>query len=496
MARILIGSSNIYRFYNVEKIPICKQYKMVNCTAMEVFKVKMEELEKVNKEVVISVVENFICDAVKGVTDDAVTNGLCKKSIKDFLKIVHETANRLPESRFALAHPILRPGNVWYSERFEDITKFYSQGLKTMKSSNIMGLEPMSRMSQRFEYDGVHLTPDYGTIHIQTTLEKAEAFFNAELIDLEETMEVGEDVESVKVGSGKGKSLLQAHGRLDLGDRMTRVETGLQKLGSDIEARRFGDSLVSARMREELDAIGNINKEDRLIITGMVNKVPMPQGFQDKKKWVLDMVGDVVNRIEEGAAGKIIWANQGRRNEREIPMAEVKMESKEVARRIRLKFAEKKRAGEDFGKLFIANSVSLGTRVRIDIMKSMAKKYSSEKQDFHVAAFSSRPVLKVKEKDSDKAPMTFTFIDSVVRYGREMVVEELEDAYRRAGRAFHGQLQQNFVVLRDRESCPVMANQGASTSMESPRKRQRQEGAGWQNQRGAKGGRGARGKKW
>jgi predicted transposase YbfD/YdcC len=33
---------------------------------------------------------------------------------------------------------------------------------------------------------------------------------------------------------------------------------------------------------------------------------------------------------------------QGRRNEREIPMAEVKMKSREVANGIRRKFAEKK----------------------------------------------------------------------------------------------------------------------------------------------------------
>jgi hypothetical protein len=83
-------------------------------------------------------------------------------------------------------------------------------------------------------------------------------------------------------------------------------------------------------------------------------------------------------------------------------------------------------------------------------------------------------VLQVKEKDTDKKPMSFTFIDSAARYGREMVEGELEDAYRRAGRAFQGQLQQTFVVLRDRESYPVMANQGASTS--TPRKRQRGDG--------------------
>ena len=201
----------------------------------------------------------------------------------------------------------------------------------------------------------------------------------------------------------------------------------------------------------------------------------------------------MIERIEQGAATKIIWANQGRKGDREIPMAEVKMETKEIARKIRLRFAERKRAGEDFGKLFVANSVSLGTRVRIDIMKAMAKKFSSEKQDFHVAIFSSRPVLRVREKGSDRNPMSFTFIDSVVRYGRGMTEGDLEDAYRRAGKAFHGQLQQNFVVLRDRESNTVMALQGSSNF--TPRKRQREDDRKSQDQkRVTRGGRQGRGR--
>jgi hypothetical protein len=55
-------------------------------------------------------------------------------------------------------------------------------------------------MSQKFEYDGVHLTPDYGTIFVKTTLEKAETFFIAEIIDLEIMMEIGEEVESEREG--------------------------------------------------------------------------------------------------------------------------------------------------------------------------------------------------------------------------------------------------------------------------------------------------------
>ena len=171
-------------------------------------------------------------------------------------------------------------------------------------------------------------------------------------------------------------------------------------------------------------------------------------------------------------------------------MAEVKFESKEIAHRIRRGFAEKKKAGVDMGRVFIANSVTLGTRVRIDILKAIAKKYSNDKQDFHVVAYTSRPVLQVKQKGSDQKPMGLTFIDAITRYGRELVEGELGDAYRRTGKAFQGQLQQNFVVLRDRMSAPEGFSGGPSSA--TPKKRQREE-EGNQNQtqlskRGAKGG--------
>jgi hypothetical protein len=86
-------------------------------------------------------------------------------------------------------------------------------------------------------------------------------------------------------------------------------------------------------------------KEDRIIMTGMTTKTMMSQGFEENKKWLLGMIGEVFNRIEQGAAVKIILINQGRMNEREIPMAEVRMESREVTYGKRQTFAEKKSRG-------------------------------------------------------------------------------------------------------------------------------------------------------
>ncbi len=53
---------------------------------------------------------------------------------------------------------------------------------------------------------------------------------------------------------------------------------------------------------------------------------------------------------------------------RDIPLVEVKLDSRELVSKIRKQFAEKKKAGQDFGRVFIAKCVTLGTPVRVDIL--------------------------------------------------------------------------------------------------------------------------------
>ncbi len=65
-------------------------------------------------------------------------------------------------------------------------------------------------------------------------------------------------------------------------------------------------------MRDELDTITNRGKEDRLIITSMVNATPMPVVFDQKKEWLYFMVGEMLNRIKPEEASKLVRDNQGR----------------------------------------------------------------------------------------------------------------------------------------------------------------------------------------
>ena len=204
-----------------------------------------------------------------------------------------------------------------------------------------------------------------------------------------------------------------------------------------------------ARIRDELDAISNSKKEDKIVVTGLTNTVPMPQSIEGKRTWLREMVGGVFNNLMPGAADEILFVDLGRKNSREIPLVEVKMKSKEIAGKIRRQFAARRRAGGNFGKLFLANAVTLATRVRIDILRAMSRQCINDDETAYVNAYASRPVLTLKKKDASLRPLVLTFADAIVRFGKGLADENLQEAYRRAGNSFGGQLQQHFVVLKD-----------------------------------------------
>jgi hypothetical protein len=69
-----------------------------------------------------------------------------------------------------------------------------------------------------------------------------------------------------------------------------------------------------------------------------------------------------------------------------------------------------------------------------------------------VAAYSSRPILHVRTKTGkgeEAVNRAYTFTDAIIRFGQILNKHDLDDAYKRAGTAFRGQLEQHFVVLRD-----------------------------------------------
>ncbi len=112
----------------------------------------------------------------------------------------------------------------------------------------------------------------------------------------------------------------------------------------------------------------------------------------------------------------------------------------------------------------------------------MAKKFTTEREDLFVIGYASRSVLYVKPKNQDHKSMWIAFSDALVRYGSGLLELDLGEAYKKAGVAFRGQLEQNFVVLHERMvvhdkaekpktgRTSQLANKG---NVGSPRKQQR-----------------------
>ena len=439
MSRILIGSSNVNRFYTPEKFKEYKPYTMVKCCNAETYKARMGCIDPKEKQIIISVVENILVDAARGVPDEKFDEVICK-TMKDFFIVLKTAAESSPATKFAMVKPILRPAIPWYNENFESICGLFDGGITSLGLPNITKLDCVSRMAQQFESDGVHLTPTAGKMFVEAILMTAEAFFNAESIDLTD------DVDMITAEGATGSDLTKyAKTRQAQG-----IENRIISLESEVRSRKEVDNLMMARVREELDLVTNTKKEDRIIITGLTSKTAKPEGYENRKEWLRKIIDTLLNQIVPGSSEKIKFINQGRNWGKDIPMAEVKLDTKESAFKIRNAFVTKKKGGEDFGRLHIANSVCLATRVRVDILRAIAKQFGGEGGiEMYVAAYSSRPILHIQDKSGDQRPVALTFADAVTKYAGLVKDEFLGEAYRRAGNSFKGQLEQQFVVLKE-----------------------------------------------
>ena len=79
MKIIIIGSSNTYHFIQYLKDDEKSEIDLQKCTKLESLKVHLDNLEETDKKILITVVENFVCDAVREENgEDRVKKGVEK----------------------------------------------------------------------------------------------------------------------------------------------------------------------------------------------------------------------------------------------------------------------------------------------------------------------------------------------------------------------------------------------------------------------------------
>jgi hypothetical protein len=116
MSRLLIGSSNIYRFYKLLAHKEVNPFKMVCCTNQDVWNVAVNDIKHETGEVIISVIDNLLCDPLNGGMDPEVRKLMLENVVGSFMAQVKAAALKYPGTKIALATPMLRPVHKWYEE--------------------------------------------------------------------------------------------------------------------------------------------------------------------------------------------------------------------------------------------------------------------------------------------------------------------------------------------------------------------------------------------
>ena len=183
MARILIGSSNIRRFYPCEKVKDYPKYKLEVTTLKRAFEVTIDNIQR-DSQVVISVIENLIEKEIgKGKDEDKRDN--LRRVMDEFITSIAEAARKNKGARFALAYPIMRPGNDWMAKNYDFIRDEFELAFCKQSELNVAKLDAICKTSQKFDKDGVHLTSEAGKNFVFNLIGMAEDYFEAKLVDLD-----------------------------------------------------------------------------------------------------------------------------------------------------------------------------------------------------------------------------------------------------------------------------------------------------------------------
>jgi hypothetical protein len=112
---------------------------MVAGTNINAFEFGIDELEDIKGGVIISVIENFICKAVKREGKFESRLETIKGAIKEYLGIVQNHAMKCSNNKIALVQPMQKPLEAWYSKQHKSICKQIDEALKqwTFKSLDI-----------------------------------------------------------------------------------------------------------------------------------------------------------------------------------------------------------------------------------------------------------------------------------------------------------------------------------------------------------------------
>jgi hypothetical protein len=228
----------------------------------------------------------------------------------------------------------------------------------------------------------------------------------------------------------------------------------------------------SAVDAELADYHENERLEDSFVISGLE---PLPSSLTGKE-WQTQAVQSVQAVIRELLGQEleiIVVQNVTPRQKDSEVIYNVKMCSVEASRSIRRKFGTFFHGGKDgrpsaFKSISIKNRVTADTKIRISLLKLMAKRYrdSNAGSKAQVIGYDPRPLLKITPPSgsSDRKVKVYNYVEACRSFPTTFAVADLDPILRRINPKLKGQVKSTFIVISDDQArAQAQARRGAGS---------------------------------
>ncbi len=407
--------------------------------------------------------------------------------------------------------PLPRHAPAWYNVHLPGLLVHLYSEVSSLGSAQIRLLTPFVAPVEYFEHDGVHLNRDAGVQFIQFIIQGVDQVLpvldcsdqiappsslppsisqnQVPPIGLPAAVSLPPPLSSLQtvrglqtLGHPRPPGAATLPSPITAGSSLDQVGVALNSLtqlhatlSKDVLARKNQDNLIFARIKEDLDFEYNRNRENRFTITGYKPTSAPPSDVSERKDFFKKIVSDLVAEACPDLPLDVVsdvFVNM--RYGRGPPFIEGKMKdsaSSSSFRSAAARLAKGETPNPNFAGLFVANSVTLATRVRIEILRALSDTLRTASVQAYVQPFTSRPVLHLRMRDPlaqvvQGANRSYTFVEAVGRWGHQLSQYSLIPAYRKARPAFIGALEQYFVVLQ--ESGPNIADDPISKIISWP----------------------------
>lgn len=370
----LLGDSNIRRHVNKNSCrasSYVKKCQVIFCGRLEVFASSLESVKEESNVCILSCLSNFITDS-EGPT--AVAHRV-EPVLQEIRSVLHESCAARPSLMHMVAPPMYRTTPLWYREGLAEIFSLFSQIFGSEKPDNMLLLPSFS--TPDYDPDGIHLTPYAGLEFILHLFDSSVEIMQRQSVTVEES------------------SIRNVEANRVLEDRVVALEQDHRRLNRVVDDKIAIDA-------ELADSFKNERFEDCFVIEGTAR---IPEGIVGKP-WQDQAVRDVqeVLKILVGSPGKIIFVqNATTRQPDAITAYNVKMSSVAESKAIRDKFGSFFLGGKgdqrpaNLKPFSIKNRITPETKIRISVLKLLAKRYRDSNQGsrVQVIGYDPRPLIKI-----------------------------------------------------------------------------------------------------